>query len=51
MLVLEFKSIFAIDDCKLTSEVPAELLNSICAHTTVGIQILEISQCDDVEKF
>lgn len=51
MLVLEFKSVFARDASKLTPEVPAEELNFICAHTTVGIQILKIRQCDCGEKF
>lgn len=51
MLVLEFKSVFAIDAYKLTSEVPAEMLNYICAHTTLSFQILKIRQCDHGEKF
>ena len=51
MLVLELKAVFAIDAYKLTSEVPAEVLNFMCAHTTVGFQILKIRQCDYGEKF
>lgn len=51
MFVLEFKSVFAVVAYKLPSELPAELMNFIFAHTTVGFQILKIRQCDHAGKF
>lgn len=44
---MEFKLVFALEAYKLT----AELLNFICAHITIGFEVLKIRQCDYGETF
>lgn len=46
-MLVEFALVFATDAYKPN----AELLNFMCAHITIGFEILKIRLCDYGEKF